>query len=647
MIELHTLRLDGWLSYDKAEFTLDNPGITRIMGTVGSGKSAIPEAVFYLLFGKTLRGKDSVNDLVNKVLDNGYEIELEFSVDGVNYRVREVRGRPNKGVFFYTNGTSTLGKTDPDTRNRIIKAIGMSADDFRSIAFLGQRQTQLLVEGKPAERGKAIVDIFSLNRYDEIIVRCETDIKEATKERKDLEETLERFTKELESLEESLSDDEDDEDVSQDDFDAIEIKISEISGKVSKIRKLATTIREVIAKASAINEQKARLKTLMKDINALKSDLANRTQPQESVDELDELLEALLEDYSDVQGVLKRARRAIENAKNMDNTCPVTQADCPVNIPVDKQADTIKANKKKLKKSKAKFEKIGKEISDHKADRKFAKEYEKREDAIYLKEAAVAALSTTVKNTANISEEKLKLQKYDKGITDGNAKLQELIEDRTDVKAALAVYREREAMRKKVDAALADKDEAITELKESAEAKSIEVQYLAGALSVFKKMKMYKIDLVLHLINANLKDILEQISDGEYRAEFLSQKKTSDNKRMMDKVRILVYDSNMEIPIELCSGGQATEVGLAVLLSTWKAANSISNKGVSSLWLDEVFGPLSEEIVDKTFDAVLAVANDLGTTVVNIISHRDLDMRRFDYVWEITRRNGISSAKIF
>jgi DNA repair exonuclease SbcCD ATPase subunit len=160
-------------------------------------------------------------------------------------------------------------------------------------------------------------------------------------------------------------------------------------------------------------------------------------------------------------------------------------------------------------------------------------------------------------------------------------------------------------------------------------------------------MKMYNIDLVLQLLNSHLKEILEKISNEEYKAEFISQRTGSDKKKKLDKIGILVYDSYKVLPIEVCSGGQATEVGLAVLLSTWKTANSISQKGVASLWLDEVFGPLNEEIINRIFDSVVEIANELGATSIYIISHRDLDSRLFDYFWDLEREDGITNTKIY
>jgi DNA repair exonuclease SbcCD ATPase subunit len=207
------------------------------------------------------------------------------------------------------------------------------------------------------------------------------------------------------------------------------------------------------------------------------------------------------------------------------------------------------------------------------------------------------------------------------------------------------VAQEKQALRDKVNKALEEKERAIAALRQQITKKTIDIQYLAGALAVFKKMKMYKIDLVLQFLNMHMKEILEKISDGVYRAEFVSQKRTADKKRTLDKIGILVYDSYKVLPIELCSGGQSTEVGLSVLLSVWKTANSISQKGVSSLWLDEVFGTLDEEIINRVFDSVIDIIKSMGTISVKIISHQELDSRLFDHFWNVSLIDGISNIR--
>jgi DNA repair exonuclease SbcCD ATPase subunit len=647
MIELQKLSLDGWMSYDKAAFKLNNPGITRINGEIGSGKSAILEAIFYLLFGKTLRGKETVDNLVNKILDNGYDIKLWFTLDGIPYAIREVRGRPKRGLYFYKHDKDLRGKSDPETRKIILKTLGMTSDDFRSISFLGQRQTQLLVEGKPAERARAIVDIFALNKYDELINDCDADLKEAVQEKKALAEDLERYSKELESLENSLLDDDYNEDIDPEDLAALENKISNIANKITKIRKLAEHIQHIITKANTLDEQRQRMRRLSIEIKKLKAERKKYDKPDSDLTEIEDVLDDLQQEHAEATHKLKKAKKEIENAKAMTNICPINDESCPVNVPIENKESIITKFTKQAKKAKKHEEALEKDIKKAKKTKNLIKAYEKLDEAIKNKQEAIDEIQDEELEDVDIKEEKKKLKKYKKGIEQGNEKLNELINERTELKSALAVSEEKKSIREKVNDALAEKEQAVVDLKEQVNTKSIEAQYLAGALAVFKKMKMYKIDLVLQLLNSHLKEILEKISNEEYKAEFISQRTGSDKKKKLDKIGILVYDSYKVLPIEVCSGGQATEVGLAVLLSTWKTANSISQKGVASLWLDEVFGPLNEEIINRIFDSVVEIANELGATSIYIISHRDLDSRLFDYFWDLEREDGITNTKIY
>ena len=647
MIDLQKLKLDGWMSYDNAIFKLNKPGLTRINGEIGSGKSAILEAIFYLLFGKTLRGKESVDNLVNKILHHGYDIKLWFSIDGIPYVIREVRGRPKHGLYFYKYDKDLRGKSDPETRKIILQTLGMTADDFRSISFLGQRQTQLLVEGKPAERASAIVDIFALSKYDELINTCDADLKEAIQEKKTLAADLERYAQELESLESSLLDDEDEKDIDPKDLTALEYKMDSIAKKVSKIRVLAQQIQHIITKADTLDEQRQRVRKLSIEIKNLKAEREKYDKPDSDLKEIEELLDDLQQEHAEATHKLKRAVREIENAKAMTNTCPINAKSCPANIPLENKEAIISRFTAQAKKAKQDGQTFEVDIKKAQKTKNLIRTYETIESAIQNKQAAIIEVQDAELEGINIAEEKQKLKKYTESINIGNEKLSELVNERTELKSALAVYAEKKSIREKIDNALEEKEQSVVNLRAQVNKKSIEAQYLAGALAVFKKMKMYKIDLVLQLLNTHLKEILEKISDEEYKAEFISQRTGSDKKKKLDKIGILVYDSHKVLPIEVCSGGQATEVGLAVLLSTWKTANSISQKGVSSLWLDEVFGPLNEEIINRIFDAVVEIAHDLGATSINIISHRDLDSRLFDHFWDLERIDGITNVKIY
>lgn len=200
MITVKTLHLDGWLSYDKATIQLDTPGIVAIKGETGSGKSAIFEAVYYLLYGDTIRKKSSVTHLPNKILNNGYDISLEFDIDGACYRIQEIRDRENAGLHLYKGKNRDLiSEKDPrDTRKKLVEIMNMEKDEFQSIAFVGQQQASILLSGTSNKRGALITLIFGLKKYDDYVEASYSDYKSLCSKKEALDRSINQQLQEIE-----------------------------------------------------------------------------------------------------------------------------------------------------------------------------------------------------------------------------------------------------------------------------------------------------------------------------------------------------------------------------------------------------------------------------------------------------------------
>jgi DNA repair exonuclease SbcCD ATPase subunit len=647
MINLKTLHLDGWLSYDSATIPLNEEGITLVTGAIGSGKSAIPEAIFYLLFGKTLRKKDTVANLANKIIKNGYEIALDFDIDGVPHCIKEVRDRPNSGLFFDVNGTSNRGKGDTQTRKLILDALGIGAAEFRSIAFLGQRQTQLLVEGTPGERGATVMSIFALDAYNELINTCTADLDATLAGRDELTSALTRAEEEFSELSEAIPA------VPDGALGQLEAQLQDLvvtlrqaQDKLVAVRLKYGETKKVAGILDALEAQRAQRETLKSKLAKIEKEIQSIPTIKHSKTQVAEKLKEYAQKKARAEARISECEREITRASKLSNTCPVINQDCPCDVPKN-HSDEIKSRSEAvLVKASTTKEKLRSRIK--KLDR-MKGTIEKKERLSYRLEETKDSIRSLEPNDRVAKDLKKKIAKLDD--------LEELVQRREDqvndirdkksnVATAHAALTERAALAEKLENTINERKTAIAMLKSKIRLQDNKVQYLSAAINVFKRMKMFKIDLVLELLNTYLKDILARISNNEYHADFRSQQLSADKRRTLDKLSIIVYDGFKELPVELCSGGQATEVGLAVLLSTWKAANSISRKGVSSLWLDEVFGPLNEEIINRVFDTVTQIAKELGTTSVNIISHRALDPRLADRIWHTERTNGISQIAI-
>jgi len=644
MITPKRLVLDGWLGYDKEDIDLSSPGITYVRGNIGAGKSAVPEAIYYLLYGKTLRGKDSVNDLVNKIIDEGYEICLYFEIDGVDYQIKEIRGRSTSGLYFYKGDRDLRGKTDPETRKRIIATLGMSDQVFQSLAFLGQNQTQVLVEGTPGARGKALVDIYSLEVYDAAINILKSDLTNVKNDKIDKERELDQLLSDINAIKETIT-----EDIPNEDFDgeieSISVKISNANSKIEKIRGVSNDLIAKIAKQRGLRDKQKKLEELEKNIEKKRIQLQDMKRPEVDLSELRAELQELRSKQVLLVETVTRAKREIDKANRLVNTCPITEEDCPVDVPKKHKEKIINRCNKVIQSSTEKEQDTGILISKLEKNKKDTQEHDQLASTIKIEEDNLKAFGDipTAEDTVHDEE---KLEKCRDSLKVGSDKISKLQAEREKVLSRRAAYREIQIMKGKLETALKEKQDKIDRIGNEILAFDEELKYTASAIAVFKKTKLYKIDIIIDLLNKNIKSILGEISDGEYSAEFVSQKKAESSDRLLDKISIIVHDDYKSMPIELWSGGQKTEVGLAVLLSVWKTATDLAGRSVSCLWLDEVFGPLDRDAVDRVFTSVMDVARGLGTTSVKIISHRDLDTRLFDEIWSVRQDSGISSIEI-
>lgn len=648
MIDLDTLHLDGWLSYDKAKIKLNSKGVTLIHGKIGAGKSAILEAIFYLLFGKTLRGKDSVNSLPNKILAHGYEIALDFRIDGVSYKIKEIRGRVDKGLYFYKEGELERGESDPDTRKKILDTLGISASEFESIAFLGQKQSQTLVEGTPGDRAKALVAIFGLNRYDASIKRCTELIKELNQRVGEQSQKVAQVTDEVANLHSMLKDtvEPDPEEIrkKKDKLKKVTEAIDSTETKLSRLHELIEKSKHTIGMADAMAVQLEKAETIQMELEQLKKKVKQQKWPEEDVEELGLTVTELGQNRARYAAIVEQSNNELNRANEFENVCPVDNKECPADVPRNSKKKVVAACQERIAEAEKALKKIDKEIDVVKQRHQSASEKERLIHVTKSKLATLQALK--VDQVPDTKEAESTLKKCKEALAIGGNRLKELHEAQGVLRIDIGTEAKAKDIKQRIMNSIEQREKQVEEQKTKLEELALENKYLAASLSVLKKTRMYKIDLVLKLLNQYVNEVLDRISDSEYKAQFVSQQSDAKGDKILDKIGILVSDSYKTIPVELCSGGQRDEVGLSVLLSTWKAAYALSSKSVSSLWLDEAFGALDQETIDRVFQSVVDVAAELGARTVKIISHRNLDSRLFDDVWNIKIRDGISTIKV-
>lgn len=172
------LIIKGLYSYAE-EATIDfdllsQAHIFGIFGNVGSGKSAILEAMMLALYGEVprLNKNDNRNYNMMNLKSSDLCVDFEFEAGGKAYKiVVEAKRNPKKSEdvkllpqrrFEWDKWTETWQPNNFDT----VEAIGLKLEHFTKTIIVPQNQFQEFLQLKDTERSKMMSDLFNLERFD-------------------------------------------------------------------------------------------------------------------------------------------------------------------------------------------------------------------------------------------------------------------------------------------------------------------------------------------------------------------------------------------------------------------------------------------------------------------------------------------------
>ena len=189
-----SLTLKNFMSYGPQGETLpfEELRVACLTGDNGNGKSALLDALTWVLWGKTRAssvGSVSEDDLIRLGADEG-EVRLEFELDDQRYRVVKKRRkgkstsasdwqlaqRDDEGIWNPIGGNSQR-----ETGRQIVQLLNMEYDTFLNSAYLQQGKADEFTRQTPAKRKGILGEILGLNRYD----RLEALAREKHRERKE------------------------------------------------------------------------------------------------------------------------------------------------------------------------------------------------------------------------------------------------------------------------------------------------------------------------------------------------------------------------------------------------------------------------------------------------------------------------------
>jgi len=166
MINFRHISYKNFLSTGNSPITisLNDPGITLLVGSSGSGKSTMIDALCFVLFGKAFRNINK-KQLINSVNQKQLLVDIEFTKNGSNYKV--IRGiSPNIFEIYHNDKMINQDASMKDYQKVLEQQIlGMSFKTFCQVVILGSSSYVPFMQQTAAGRREIIEDILDISVF--------------------------------------------------------------------------------------------------------------------------------------------------------------------------------------------------------------------------------------------------------------------------------------------------------------------------------------------------------------------------------------------------------------------------------------------------------------------------------------------------
>ena len=177
MINFKKISIEGFTSIvEPFTLELDKGGLNIIRGKVGSGKTTIPNALTWALYGQSLKLKSSIETWEELRPENyrGVKVNVELEKEGDIYniiRCKSFKGNITVGhktkmkgannIMVLKNGELVGGKGKALAQKEIQSIIGYSFELFKNSIVFGQKMKRIIEETGP-EKKKVFEEAFDV-----------------------------------------------------------------------------------------------------------------------------------------------------------------------------------------------------------------------------------------------------------------------------------------------------------------------------------------------------------------------------------------------------------------------------------------------------------------------------------------------------
>ncbi len=297
------IKLENWRSHKRTELEF-GPGTNVLVGTMGSGKSSVMNAVCFGLFGTFPELQRREAKLEGIIMDRPSReefarVELGFEYKGKEYSVERLinRGTKTNTAKLYCEKEFLAGPKASDVNERIQSVLELNYDLFSRAVYSEQNQMDFFIRLNAGERKQKFDELLELDKYE--LVR-----KNAVNIQNTLKKLLEQKKQFLEEQKSALN---------ESDIESIQKEISELNERIRAKReekeKAEKTVKELDEKVKKNREKKTKFREWSEERVALR----------QAANSLDKEIERIEKEFGKISGLNENeVKKKIEECNSLE-----------------------------------------------------------------------------------------------------------------------------------------------------------------------------------------------------------------------------------------------------------------------------------------------------------------------------------------
>ena len=573
MITLKTLRWDNCFSYGSNNVLhLNDSNLTQLVGTNGMGKSSIPLIIEEVLFNKNSKGIKK-QEIQNRFINQGYSINLTFSVDENEYEI-DVSRKASIKCKLYENGEDISSHTATNTYKTVQDLLGLDFKTFTQLVYQNTNTSLQFLTATDTNRKKFLIDLLKLEEYVEFFEIFKEAAREVSFEVNSLNSKSDTIVKWL----------------NENKLESVELlPIKNLPKYSQKDEEDLQSLRSDFEKISEKNKK-------IVDNNFNKEQLQKLELSEHRAfvgEEID--LGAKSQKLGTIRAKLSDAQAHLDKLANLDSQCPT----CEQEIDWDKLEELRMKYVSIITHGVDEEEDIEEEIER-------GKEHNRKVVVKNVQQREFEELLKTVDNS--LPSQILDGDEISTQIDELTSKIANIREQIEKVSAENVVAERHNTRISIIQEQTSDMESQLEEIVAAlgqVEEKSAHLEILKKAFST-NGLLAYKIENLVKDLEQLTNEYLSELSDGRFSLEFVVTN---------DKLNVEITDNAKVVDILALSSGELARVNTATLLAIRKLMSSISSSRINTLFLDEVINVLDEQGREKIVEILLN--EELNTYIVS------------------------------